>query len=1395
MRTTTVDITQLSPEQRTRLELRLNQRRGKGTSHRILRRADPGAPFPLSFNQQRLWVTHQLHPWSSADNISGGLRLLGEFDRGAFERSLQEIVRRHEVLRTRFLTVEDEPVQCVDSARALDVPFLDLRNQPEFERNAHVLRLAEEDARRPFDLGRESLMRAQLLRVSDEEHVLLLSMHHIVSDGWSLNVLFRELSVLYSSFKAGRKSPLAELPIQYGDFVLWQRQHLRDKVLEDKLSYWTRQLAGVPVLELPLDRPRPAVQTLRGGRASIALSRTLTDGLKRLSEQEGTSLFMTLIGAFKVLLARYANQHDIAVGTSIAGRNHVESEGLIGCFMNLVVIRTSLVGEPSFREVLRRVREAAVGAYDHQDLPFLKLVEALQPARTLSHTPFFQVTFELQNRQGEGVQLPGLVVLPLERALDSQNNAAKYDMSVVLSDTEQGLRGFVLYNTDLFNSTTIERMIVHFQTLLGGMVEDPDQHISRLPLLTNDEFHWYVTGANGTRQDIPVGHLHRMFEAQVVLSPDAVSVKFGNQHLTYRELNRRANQLAHYLRSLSIGPEALVGVFMRRSLDMMIALLGVLKAGAAYVPLDPTYPAERLAFMRDDSNLQVLLTEDALAGLLAKPGVRTICLDTSWHDAIAGQHPDNPPGNVEPLGLAYVIYTSGSTGRPKGVMITHLGIANYVGWAADAYRAVDGRGALVHSPIGFDMTLTGLFPPLQVGKTVELLPEAPGIEALEQALRSHGCFSLLKITPAHLELLNRQLPAEKLDRRAGTLVVGADALFAPALASWRTHATQTRIINEYGPTETVVGCSVYQISEDSPTSGGVAIGLPIANMRMYVLDRRLQPVPIGVAGELYIGGVGVARGYLNRPDLTAQRFLPDPVSDEPGARLYRAGDVARYLPDKRQHIEFLGRIDNQVKLRGFRIELGEIEAVLLGHAAVREAVVVQRADAAGDKHLVAYVVASSNQQIVSSELREFLKEQLPDYMVPASFVVLDALPLTPNGKVDRNALPAFSKERQDSPESIVQPRDGLERRLVELWEEILDVHPVGVTDNFFEIGGHSLLAERVTAKIRQQFGKAMTLSSFLQGPTVEQVAAVLRQQDERPSLSALVALKPEGALPPFFCVHSLSGEATIFAELARHLGPDQPLYGLQAPHPVDIGDEVISVEEMATQYVEAITSVQPHGPYYIGGYSFGCPIAFEMAQRLRDLGHQVGLVALFDGISPLSIRGIGDRGDAVTFAGIARDWARVTGVNLSLPHEEVKGLGSDEGLKRILAKISAANLLEPGQGIEWARRFLKGIKARTRAVQAYRPRVYDGVITLFRSTEVEPESAKALLEIGVDVLDPQRGWDKLCSRPLDLHFLPGHHATLLRQPLVQAVAEELTACLANARKSAQTDSRGARKEA
>ena len=1049
-----------------------------------IRRIPRDQEIPLSFAQQRLWFLDQLEPNSAMYNMPDAVRLSGALDVAALERSLNEIVRRHEGLRTNFQAREGRPVQVIAPERTIALPVIDLTELAEEEREAEVLRWAQGEAQQPFNLAADPLLRARLLRLNAEEHVILLTAHHIVSDDWSSKVLLQELVTLYRAFVTGQPSPLPGLAIQYADYAAWQREWLQGEVLEEQLGYWRKQLAGaLPLLELPTDHPRPAMQTYHGAYQTFELPAAVGQAFVRLCQQEGVTPFMALLAAFQTFLSRYSGQDDIVIGTPIANRTRPESEPLIGFFVNTLVLRGDLSGNPSFRALLQRTRETALGAYAHQDVPFEMVVDAVQPQRDMSHSPLFQAMLVLQNTPGRVRELSGLKVQPVE----AHSGTAKFDLTLFAMQEGERIGGAWEYNTDLFEAATVARMAGQFGQLLAGLVSEPDRAVGAVPLLTEVERAEMVVAWNDTAADYPADRCaHELFEQQVTRTPEAVAVGCEGETLTYAELNRRANQLAHYLRQRGVGPEVLVGLCVERTPEALVGILGVLKAGGAYLPLDPGYPPERLAYMLGDARVPVLLTQERLVERLPQFAGETLCLDADW-PTIAQEADDNLPNGAGAGNLVYVIYTSGSTGRPKGVMITHGGLSNYLDWVRRAYPLEQGVGAPVHSSLAFDLTVTGLFGPLLVGGRVDLVSEAAGIEGLGEALRgARKPYSLVKITPAHLEVLAQQLGPDHAAERTRAFIIGGENLLGEALRFWQQHAPGTVLVNEYGPTETVVGCCVYQVADAVEREGPVSIGRAITNTQLYVLDTLYQPVPVGVAGELYIGGAGVARGYLGRPELTAERFVPDPLGGEPGSRLYKTGDAARYLADG--NLEFLGRLDDQVKVRGFRIELGEIEAVLREQAKVRDVAVLAREDTPGQPRLVAYVVPEGDAPTIG-ELRERLGSKLPEYMVPGAYVFLEALPLTTNGKVDRKALPAPEVTRAELGSAYVAPRTPEEELLAGIWAQVLGLEQVGVHDSFFELGGDSILSIQVIAKANQA-GLTLTPRQLFQHPTIAGLAAV-----------------------------------------------------------------------------------------------------------------------------------------------------------------------------------------------------------------------------------------------------------------------------------------------------------------
>jgi amino acid adenylation domain-containing protein len=1065
----------------------------------ILRRASD-AQLPLSFAQQRLWFLDQLQPNSSFYNIPIALRVVGTLSVAALQQSLQEIIYRHEALRTNFITADGQPTQIIHKQTDWKVCVVELQHLPSSEQKIATQQLAKQQAIQPFDLANGALVRATLLVLSETEHVLLMSMHHIVSDGWSMGVFIQELAALYNAYSQGQPSPLAPLPIQYADFAIWQRQWLQGNVLQSQLSYWQQQLASAPaLLSLPTDRPRPAVQTDNGAYQEFVLSVDLTDSLVKLSQEKGCTLFMTLLAAFDILLYRYTGQEDILVGSPIANRDRSEIEGLIGFFVNTLVLRTDLADNPSFCELLSRVREVALSAYAHQNLPFEMLVEALQPKRDLSYTPLFQVMFALQNASTSEVELTGLTVTRLL----AEGATARFDLSLLMQNTATGLVGFWEYNTDLFDASTIKLMTGHFLTLLEGIIANPEQQISQLSLLTAVEQQQLLVEWNDTQADYPSDKcINQLFEEQVQRTPDAIAVVFEEQQLTYQQLNCRANQLSHYLKSLGVGADVLVGICVERSIEMVVGLLGILKAGGAYVPLDPNYPQERLAFMLEDAQISVLLTQQSLVDRLPEHQAKLVCLDTDAR-LFSQSSQENLISGVQVNNLAYVIYTSGSTGQPKGVAQNQLGLCNLILWQLQNTTVSTRAKTLQFAPISFDVSFQEIFTTWFSGGTLFLITEELRREpvALLGFLEEKAIERLFVPFVALQQLAEVAVDSKLVNSHLREIITAGEQLqITPAISQWFSKLGDCILHNHYGPSETH-GVTTFTLTNSVDTWPLLPpIGQPIANTKIYILDKYLQPVPIGVPGELYIGGVCLARGYLNRPELTQEKFISNPFEKLGESKLYKTGDLARYLPDG--NIEYLGRIDNQVKIRGFRIELGEVEAALSQHSDVQASCVIPREDTPGDKRLVAYLVANQDCTPTISELRQFLKAKLPEYMVPNVFVMLESLPLTPSGKVDRRTLPVPDLHSEIT-DKYVAPRTAIEKLLAQIWAQVLKVEAVGIYDNFFELGGHSLLATQLVSRIRNIFKVELPLRELFATATLGELALVIEQlQQQNLQLSA-----------------------------------------------------------------------------------------------------------------------------------------------------------------------------------------------------------------------------------------------------------------------------------------------------
>jgi amino acid adenylation domain-containing protein len=1155
----------LSAAKRALVEKRLRGGGSETKRPQVIRKRSEQGPAVLSFAQQRLWFIDQLESGSSFYNIPVAVRLSGVLQQELLARTLSEMVRRHEILRTHFSEVDGKPIQIISPAASLPMPVIDLSGLAETKREAAAAQLASEETSTPFDLSTGPLIRARLLRLSAENHVVLLTMHHIVTDGWSLGVLIKEVAALYDAYTRGLPSPLAELELQYADYAAWQRAWLQGDVLEQQLNYWRKQLGGkLPVLVLPTDRPRPAVQSFRGARCTLKLSPQLVESVTSLSQREGVTLFMTLLATFQILLYRYTQQEDVMVGTAIANRNRAETEKLIGFLANTLVMRTSLSGEPTFMEVLERVREVSLGSYTHQDLPFEKLVEELQPERDLSRLPLFQTMFILQNAPTERLELNNLEL----RRLEVDNWSAKLDLLLTMTESSQGLTGTWIYSTDLFDRATIERMMVHFQTLLEGVVADPHQKISTMPLLSKEEWRQSVVEWNSATSEQGGSRcMHELFEEHAERTPDAVAVVYEEEELNYYELNRRANQLAHYLNKLGVGPQVLVGICVERSVEMIVGLLGILKAGGTYVPLDPTYPSERLAFMVEDSQTRILVTQKRLVHDLPVDGTEVLCLDAHWH-LIAQEEMSNPVTAVTPENLAYVIYTSGSTGRPKGVMVCHRTVVHLF-HALQPRIGFDARDVwtVVHS-YAFDFSVWEIWGALLYGGRLVIVPSwvTRTPSAFYDLLRTQRVTVLNQTPSAFAQLIGER---EENDWDSGELalkvvVLGGDTLPQDLLTKMGQGSTP--VWNFYGPTEATVWTTLQELDR---TDGVVSVGRPMADTQVYILDKQQQPVPVGVAGELYIGGDNLSHGYLNRPALTAEKFITHPFSGNAGARLYRTGDLMRYLSDGR--IEFLGRIDHQVKIRGFRIELGEIETALTTHPSVDECVVVAREDRPGDKRLVAYVVCGAEEADSVTRWREHLRERLPEYMLPSAFVQLASMPLTPNGKVDRRSLPAPEAGEGENREGLRAERTPVEEILAGLWAEVLHVEEVGVDENFFELGGHSLLATQLMSRVREAFGVELALRKVFEEPTVAGLAAHIEQllkSTEALASPPMVRASRDGHLPLSFAQQRLW--------FVNQLEPANPFYNIPVAVRLSGTLDIEALERTLTEVVRRHEALRTH---------------------------------------------------------------------------------------------------------------------------------------------------------------------------------------------------------------------------
>lgn len=1308
-----------------------------------------GELIPLSFAQERVWFIHQLNPENLAYNFHSWIGYRGKLNFAALQQALEEVLRRHESYRSTFPMIDGRPQQIVHPAEPYSLTLIDFSVQPDDRRAAALQAWCDEEFERRFDLNVLPLVRWTLVRMDAEEHLLMHSEHHLVHDGWSFNVFLCELVDLYRAYAAGEPSPLPELPVQFAEFATWQHQWMQGAVSDHQLAYWKERFKTIPpVLDLPHKGPRPASQTFRGTSLRPEIPLDLCNNLRALSRQEGSTLFMTMLTGFMAMLHRYSGETDVAIGTFFANRRQQASEGLVGMILNNVVIRASLESDPTVREFIAQVRDLLLEGAEHQDVPFDRVVEAVQPKRDLSYNPLFQVMFSFHDEPMPEETLEGLDV-KLTPVLS--NGSAKFDLGVIgiphsaqyvglpQGGDQDALTMIWEHNTDIFETSTIARMIEHYKILLAAMVADPEQRISDLPLGSAEERRQQLVDWNATAAETPGGAcLPDLIQVQAERSPEAVAVVFEDQSLTYGELERRANQLAHHLRGLGVGPGRLVGLCLERSPAMLVGLLGIMKAGGAYVPIDPTFPQDRQTFMVEDAKITLLVSEGDLCKDLAGAETTLVRLDSD-SAAWAGQ-PETPPEGVglSPEDLAYVIYTSGSTGLPKGVRLPHRALVNFMTTMAEKPGLTPEDRLFAVTTLSFDIAGLELYLPLTVGARVVIASRAVATngELLADQLRDSGA-TIMQATPTTWQML---IDSGWKGDQDFTALCGGEAL--PRALTEDLLPRVKRLWNMYGPTETTIWSTIQKVESGD---GPVPIGRPIANTQVYLLDAYDKMVPPGVIGELCIGGDGVALGYLGRPELTDERFIANPIAEAPQGVIYRTGDLARYQADGT--LVCLGRTDHQIKMRGFRIELGEIETLLEGQDAVRQAVVVLREDVPGDQRLVAYLVLSGKGGEASAdEILTRLRDHLPDYMVPTSSVVLDSLPLTPNGKIDRKALPAPQGTRQRDTQSYIAPRNGVERELQTIWQEIIGVEPLGMRDDFFEVGGHSLLAVRLVAAIESRMGQRITLAALLQGRTIEAIAHMLGATQVEAAAPvqtgevSFLALQSNGTRRPFFA----GGSHPRYRELARRLGENQPfyqfdIYALQSQRLSQGLKPYDRIEDMAACYVRELQAVQPEGPYQLGGGCEGAYVAFEAALQLQLQGQKVDRLVLW---IPPAMR------EAPGFV-----------LGRTMPFRWAKQLGQ-------FISAGAYSNLRPGTfSLQLQHEYLDyGI---FRAIDRYLPgNTFEGEVTIVR-TEFSPRNFR----------DLNQQWFDYTTKNGSVHTMSGNHATWLDEDHIANFSDLLKATL------------------
>ncbi|MFD9396893.1 amino acid adenylation domain-containing protein [Streptomyces sp. NPDC060000] len=1339
-------------------------RNSRRTEQRI-ERADRDRSLPLAAAQQRLWFLDRWNPGSAAYNAPLALRLTGPLDPAVLGRAISAVVERHEILRTRYGSADGLPHQIVEDPAPVPLDLTDLRELPGEEREKHVTELIAEGAGRPFDLAAGPVLRASLFRLADEEHVLLLNIHHIATDGWSTAIVSREIMARYAAEAAGLPDPLPPLPVQFADYAVWQRRRLAEPSFDNRLAYWTERLDGLPVLDFPSDRPRPKQPTGAGSVRESRLPARLQQAMVALARSERVTVLTVALAAFQTLLSRHTGQDDVVVGSVVSGRTEPETEPLVGFFANTLVLRTDLSGEPTFRELLARTNETVVGGLMHQDVPFGRLVDALQPEREAGRNPLFQISFTLQNAAADGEDLGGLRIEQVPLIVGT----ARFDLAFQLTEVPgEGYRVWIEYSTELFDGERIDRLIGHYGRILEAVVADPGTPIGRIELLDDAERHQLVHGENRTDREYETADsaLHQLFERQADLHPARPAVRFRGSTLTYGELDTRANQLAHHLRGLGVGRESRVGILMERGPELIVTQLAILKAGGAYVPLDPVHPENRLGYMLERAGSTLVVTEGALGEVLPGTVRRLDWRAADFLDALERGPRTRPDLPVHPRNLAYVIFTSGSTGKPKGVLVEHRSAVNFTASAVEMFGLTPDDRMLQFANPAFDVSVFEIHSALASGATLVMAPRATLLDPVSLAalLRAEHV-TTADIPPSVLAVLDA---AELPDLR--NLFVGLEPFPGDLVDRWRDGGRRA-FHNGYGPTETTVA-SVDHLCGPQNGSASPPIGRPLANQYAYVLDPFGRPAPRGVAGELWIGGLGLSRGYAGSPGATAERFLPDPFA-RPGSRMYRTGDLALRRGDG--ELEFFGRADTQVKIRGLRIEPSEIEQVLSRHAEVRQAAVVVLDAPPEGPRLVAYVVPAPGARPEPAALRAHLAEDLPPYMLPSAFVTLDALPLTPNGKLDRKRLP---EPEQRARKDRQAPATGTERAVAGIWAGLLPDREFARDDNFFMVGGNSLQATRLLARVEEVLGAEIQLRQLFTHATVEQLAGLVdavrgsaapnpsatdggspatRDASGPAAAAAPVVLAAGGERPVFFCIHPSGGSVAPYVPLAAGLHPEQPLYALEAPR-LSAG-EADPVAALAAAHAGTIRAAQPVGPYYLGGWSTGGALAFETAHALRATGAEIAVIALLDTDVPPELAEPPSTARALALYAADLAGLRGPGAAGAPGLDDIDALDYEEQIAVAARRLAASELApDADTGLLAAR--MHTFVTTVRAGAVWRPRTTDVPLALLTSDAPEAD-------------ERARYWQTRTTGGFTHRRAPGDHYAMVAPPHVGAVADLL----------------------